>query len=241
MIVDKFDQIENKWLEDIPVIIPTFNQLTYTKYTLSRLQDFGIKNFIILDNGSTYKPFVEWINVVEYPVIIDHTNFGPHKFFLDSTIWNNLPDLFIATDPDLEYPSSIPDSLIQDLIDVSEEHELSKLALGLDMQPENKMYKDVKIWENNYWKNIFAYTKYGDPIYNANTDTTFALYNKKYFKKIGELSWESRGFFDAPRLCGKYLVKHLGWYIEKNIPKEEFEFYQQNSSSRFANTVHATK
>lgn len=239
MIYESYEEIPQKFFEDIPVLIPTFNQLTYCKNTISRLQDFKLFNFIILDNGSTYEPFLEWAKEIEYPVVIRYDNPGPRDFFINMSIWNRLPNIFIVTDPDLEYPSSIPDSVIQDMINITHLHRWPKIALGLNTDPEDLMYPMVKDWEAAYWTHIVGYTESGDPIYNAKTDTTFALYNKEYVREVGDLSWNG-SFFNSPRICGNYLINHLGWYIEKNISDEERDFYE-NTASWWASTSHEIK
>lgn len=239
MIYDSIDNIPEIFFENVPVVIPTFNQLTYCKNTIFRLKDFGLVNFIILDNGSTYDPFLEWINDIEYPVLVDNQNPGPREFFVNMSIWNRLPEIFIATDPDLEYPSQIPASLVEDMIELSESHNWSKIALGLNTDPEDEMYPMVKDWERSYWTDIIAHTKYGDPIYNAKTDTTFALYNKKYVRRPGDLNWNG-DFFVSPRICGNYLCNHLGWYKNINISDNEHDFYKSNASA-WASTINALK
>lgn len=233
-MVNDFSKIEAKWLKNMPVIIPTFNQLTLCKNTISRLKDFGLINFILLDNGSTYQPFIDWIKEIEYPVVIDNTNPGPRNFFVNNNIWNRLPNTFIVTDPDLEYPSSIPPSLINDMLKISNRYCLPKVALGLNTEPSEKMHPMVKNWERDYWVNILGYTEKKDPIYFAKTDTTFALYNKKFVTRPGDLSWDGN-FFTSPRICGRYLCNHLGWYIDSYNDDESI--YYKNTAAAWSSTV----
>jgi len=230
MLYKSFADIPEEFLTEVPVIIPTFNQLTLCQNTISRLQDFGLKNFIILDNGSSYLPFVNWLEQTEYPVIIYYDNPGPRNFFISLNIWNRLPQHFIVTDPDLEYPLTIPTSLVSDMIELSNRKAWGKVAIGLNTEPADKMYDGVKIWEAAYWRTIIEHMPSGDPIYAAKTDTTFALYNKKFISRPGDLNWEGE-FFISPRICGNYMCQHLGWYIDKGLPQEEVDFYEKNASS----------
>jgi uncharacterized protein YhaN len=64
-------------------------------------------------------------------------------------------------------------------------------------------------------------------VYEANIDTTFALYNKKYFNPQDR--------YRALRVAGSFVSKHLGFYKQNSIPKEEIDFYKgQNRFSYFS-------
>ena len=88
-----------------------------------------------------------------------------------------------------------------------------------------QFFKDYEliIWEADYWKNIILYTDGNDPIYEAKTDTTFSIYNKKFVRRVGYMGWDGE-FFIAPRVCGRYTCKHWGWYYKKPIPENEDKF-----------------
>jgi glycosyltransferase involved in cell wall biosynthesis len=230
VIYKDFSEIPDKFFINVPVLIPTFNQLSLCKNTIERLSDFGLHNFVVLDNGSSYPPFLEWMEKTDVPVVIYSNNPGPRMFFTNANVWNRMPQHFIVTDPDLEYPQSIPLSLIADMIEITEKNQWSKVALGLNTEPADKMHDGVKHWEAAYWNAIIEYMPSGDPIYNAKTDTTFALYNKKYVSRPGDLSWGG-DFFTSPRMCGNYMCQHLGWYIDKKIPQEEVDFYEQHATA----------
>jgi len=216
-------EIPEKYFSNIPVIIPTYNQLWYCKNTIKQLKRFGLNNFIILDNGSTYSPFLKWVNNCEHPCVINYNNPGPREFFFNMNIWDRLPDIFIVTDPDLDYPKEIPDTMVNDLINIATENGWPKIALGLTTDPVEDMYEPVKNWEADYWKNIILYTDGNDPIYEAKTDTTFSIYNKKFVRRVGYMGWDGE-FFIAPRVCGRYTCKHWGWYYKKPIPENEDKF-----------------
>jgi glycosyltransferase involved in cell wall biosynthesis len=239
MIYPYFKQIPMHFFLGIPVIIPSFNQLYYVKNTIKQLKRFGLFNFIILDNGSTYPPLVKWFEETKIPVVIDLSNPGPRTFFTDSEIWERLPNYFIVTDPDLEYNEKTPDSLVDDLIEISETFCFPKIALALDKSDTEAMIPIVEDCEGGYWKTVIARTKYGDPIYDAKTDTTFALYNKKFVTRPGLLAWDA-DFFTAPRIAGRFTCKHWGWYYKKPVPKNEHEYYK-NTATHWSSTEHELK
>lgn len=239
MLYRNMSEIPEKHFGNIPVIIPTFNQLWYCKNTIDQLQRFGLYNFIILDNGSTYMPFVKWMNDCEYSCVINYNNPGPRDFFVNMEIWNKLPDIFIVTDPDLEYPDEIPSTMVNDLVNIATEKSWPKISLGMTTDPVEDMYEPVKNWEADYWKNIIAYTDGNDPIYEAKTDTTFSIYNKKFVRRVGYIGWDGE-FFIAPRVCGRYTCKHWGWYYNNPVPEKEREF-SKNQVGIWSSTQHELK
>lgn len=239
MIYNKIEEIPAHFFSDVPVVIPSFNQLYYIQNTIKQLERFDLKKFIILDNGSTYPPLLKWFEKIDIPVVIDLSNPGPRNFFINQNIWNILPNYFIVTDPDLQYNHKTPNTLLKDLIEISELMKWPKIGLALDTSEENKMVPMVREWEKDYWQLKIATTKYGDPIYLAKTDTTFSLYNKKFVSRPGVLAWDA-DFFTCPRIAGNFTCKHWGWYYEKPVPKKEEEFYK-NTATHWSSTEHELK
>jgi hypothetical protein len=227
MFYNKFSDIPKSLIKaKPPLIIPMFNQLFYLTNTIKQMDKFNLNNIIILDNGSTYPPLLEWYKTTTLPIVCYPENPGPRDFFLRSEIWNNLPTYFFVSDPDLEFPDKVPNTLVKDLIDLSEKKRWKKIGLALDIKEKDKICPTINIHEPSYWKIILDTTDGGDPIYEALTDTTFAFYNKKYFDDE---------FFIAPRLAGRYTCKHHGWYYNRPEPKEETEYYRQ--TQKFCSTI----
>jgi glycosyltransferase involved in cell wall biosynthesis len=239
LIYNNVQEIPRHFFAGIPVIIPSYNQLYYIKNTIRQLKRFGLETYIILDNGSTYSPLLKWFNGCPYPVLINSSNPGPRDFFTNKQIWERLPKIFIVTDPDLEYGLDTRLTLVEDLINISNEHAWGKVALGLIVEDGDHIVPMAKDWEADYWKRIIATTRFGDPIYDAKTDTTFALYNKDYIKTPYDLNWNG-DFFTAPRVCGSYLCKHWGWYYKRPVPKDEYRFYK-NTITHWSSTEHELK
>ena len=80
---------------------------------------------------------------------------------------------------------------------------------------DGKPYK-IWDWEAQFW----AHPLEGgpDPIYKASLDTTFAVYNKKYF--------DPASFLEGVRIAGRYTCRHLPWYRDRHMPPEEEAFYR---------------
>jgi hypothetical protein len=47
-------------------------------------------------------------------------------------------------------------------------------------------------------------------------------------------------FFMAPRVCGRYICDHLGWYTEAPGPIEEHLYYRENAT-KWASTIREAK
>lgn len=220
-----------------PILIPCFNALTYTKQMVQRLQSLGMTNIILMDNGSTYGPFVDYLSVIEggVRVVGDGANHGPHHVCKDLSLLATLPDVFCITDPDIELGSNIPKDFVQQLYNVTEGLRVGKAGLALEIADRDAMIAtDFKIgartckiweWEAQFWERRVSDTLDGDPIYRADVDTTFAVYNKKYFR--------AENFFDAVRVAGRYTCRHLPWYRATIVPREEAEWYRERTKHSF--------
>lgn len=221
----------------IPVLIPCFNNLTYVQLMVSQLRRFGVNNIVILDNGSSYPPMIEYLSRIshEVAVVSDKENYGPHHFFNDDATFDALPELFCVTDPDLLFNDGLPRDFIAKLIKISKDHRAGKVGMALDISEPHLMLKrkfdilnrkyGICEWEKQFWLKPISKTEHGDIIYDANIDTTFALYNKKYFDRTD--------FSRALRVAGNYTCKHLPWYINNLLPQDESEWYRKRAKHSF--------
>lgn len=208
-------------------IIPTFIQKTYLKNTINQLSKFKINNFLIIDSYSNDEDMYNYLKSIEsdkVKVIYLKENLGPRYFYTNKELYNSLPQNFIVTDPDLKYNESLPKTFVLDLLKLTEEYKVGKAGLALDISQSQKITEECRLWEKKYWSNKIGYTKYNDPIYKADIDTTFAVYNKEFIKN----TTFPGDFFKSIRVAGKFTAKHLGWYIQKNIPEEELKRYKEN-------------
>ncbi|MBS7531274.1 hypothetical protein IC619_012305 [Hazenella sp. IB182353] len=218
--------------KNIPVILIIFNNLTYLKNMLGQLRDLKVKSedIWIWDNHSTYPPLLKFYKEIstEYNLVKNNKNYGP-RFFVNPHVFNFLPNYFAVSDPDLSFNKKMPRNFLQYLKKITNELSLFKAGLALDISPNPHFNKNLRIKSGSmtirqrqkpYWSKPLA--KYNNPkIYNAPIDTTFAVYNKKHFKK---------GFFNAVRVADHFTCKHLPWYKNTHIPKEEKELFNTSWS-----------
>ena len=220
----------------IPILIPVFNSVTYLKSMVSQLRRFGFEEIIAIDNASTFPPLLDYLSQSnpDLSVIRLEENKGPHNLFLDPKNLAALPDHFCITDPDLELNPALPEDFIYELISLTEKHRVGKAGLALNISDWSKMRHekfrigaaDYQIWEweAQFWKNPVGFTSTGDEVYNAAVDTTFAVYNKRFFDPADHLK--------GVRVGGKYASRHLPWYKDRIVPTEEEAFYR--ASQKFS-------
>jgi len=214
----------------IPVIIPVFNNPSYTENMVRQLVDRGLDNICLVDNGSTSSAMLAFLERAESYATVIRTgqNHGPRHTLLNTTHYNLLPELFCVTDPDLELNPEMPEDFISELARVTEHFKIGKAGLALRIDDADKMHGEkffiqgreyhVPEWEQQWWKDEVGRMADGSRIYRAVTDTTFAVYNKKYFTP--------HLFFESVRVAGTYTCRHLPWYRDNGLNATEEHFYR---------------
>jgi FkbM family methyltransferase len=201
---------------NIPIVIICHNNYKYVENTIKQIFNINklyYNNIIILDNLSTETNTVSFLKNTTCKVIFNHQNAGPwvHANY-NEHIYDQLPDTFILTDPDLEFNKKLPSNFIDHLVDISNKYRAPKVGFALDISDYDKMYNGVYYdgltiyeWEQQYWKDKIDNSDYS--LFYAATDTTFHLYNKKFVDFVsGEI-----------RIAGDFTAKHLPWYINNPI------------------------
>jgi hypothetical protein len=165
---------------------------------------------IFVDNNSDYPPLLEYYKTCPFTVLRMDAN------YVQTVVWhkNLLSKLgitgnYIVTDPDLDL-SGVPD----DFVEVMEEGlrrypQYDKCGLSLEI---NDIPNQVTIdWEMMFWRHPLD-----DMYFNADTDTTFALYKHPYPS------------LNAIRTNRPYICKHVPWYYDlyEKLPEDELYYYR---------------
>lgn len=221
---------------DLPVLIPCFNNPTYLREMVDQLVSIGLRNLVIVDNASEFPPLLELLEELEatHSVIRNAENTGPRQLLRDAPFYESLPQHFCITDPDLAFHPELPSDFIQRLIDLTEAHQIGKAGFALDISEPEKMIQTayqigeercrIWEWEAQFWQTpIEAAAE--DPAYRALIDTTFAVYNKAFFRAERPL--------EAIRVAGRFTARHLPWYREHQLPPDEAAFYRATSRHSF--------
>jgi FkbM family methyltransferase len=214
----------------IPMIIPVFNNPSYTENMVQQLVDRGFDNICLIDNGSTSEAMLATLERAEkYATVIrSGHNHGPRHTILNTEHYNLLPEFFCVTDPDLEFQPQMPEDFVSELARITEHFKIGKAGLALRIDDAEKMHGNkffiqgreylVPEWEQQWWRNEVGRMPDGSRIYRAVTDTTFAVYNKKYFTP--------NSFFDSVRVAGTYTCRHLPWYRDSGLSVAEDRYYR---------------
>lgn len=213
----------------VPLIIPAFNNPFYIKNFYFQIALLDCFEVYIFDNGSSYEPLLEFYDEIkgEVEIVKFDVNLGPRIFFLSDHIYQRLPQYFCVSDPDLQLNPELPSSFLCDLIDLTDRCEVGKAGFALDISERElmtpKKFRHASGWkhvwesEAEHWQHQVSGDPIGEPLYLADLDTTFALYNKRFFNRSSP--------FDAIRVGGRYTAKHLPWYLTCDVPAVEREVY----------------
>lgn len=209
------DSEKYSYKNTIPIVVLCHNNEFYIDNTIKQLKKYH-NNFIIIDNGSDDVDTINYLNDIQqtYKVIKLDANYQP--FVVVTKVYDQMPDYFCFTDPDLEFNENLPKNFIENLIEISHKHNVSKVGFALKISDYESMYQDkvnlydktIYEWESQFWQSKIEDSSY--ELYDANIDTTFALYNKH----IENLNYNNFYSSKKIRVAGNFECKHLPWYPE---------------------------
>ena len=202
---------------------------------LEQLGRLGFQKIIVVDNCSTYGPMLNYLEQIAASgtirVQLLPTNRGGRVLSTDPEMYKELPELFCITDPDIQFNPNLPPDFLSILVGLTEQYGIGKAGFALDithrellcdgdMIVAGKRYK-VWEWEEQFWRQPLGLLGTGDPVYLAQIDTTFALYNKRFFNPAHHLR--------AVRVAGRFTARHLPWFQDWTIPAEEEAYYRNTA------------
>jgi len=214
--------------QNLTAVIIGYNQHTYIKNMVSQLEKYT-KDIVIIDNCSNYQPLLDYYqNEFKYSLFRQKKNFG-HTIYLENWVRNFTGDIFILTDPDLQFNPQLPNNFIQELIDISNHYRAERVGFALlinspDMRTDIRHgIHTVYEWEKKFWEHrLYDYQRNRSLIlYDAEVDTTSCLYNRNYIgvKHI--------------RVAGNFTCKHIPWHLsfKENFTPDEYESYVKDNIS----------
>lgn len=220
--------------DDVPIVIPTFNTVSYLKFMIDQLEGRAWTNIIVADNNSTYPPMTEYLNSLadRHNVVLMGENLGPRVFTENKDICSRMPKYFIVTDPDLLFNEDMPITAINKMRRIVDMYNVSKVGLAIDIDTpdeRNRFFNanQVDRWERNYWSRKIEMYPEKDDLYAAPIDTTFSLYNRdKFLSEIDHVPGKMTCNTSAIRIAGRFTCRHMGWWAEQPLTKEEYDFYK---------------
>jgi len=214
----------------VPVVIICHNNHRYVANTLSQLRALEVTDVRIMNNDSTDKQTLGYLQSLESEfkvVIYNEPNTGP---WITNTshvgVYNQLPEQFAMTDPDLQFHPKLTPSFLQHMLTLSEELQAYKIGFALDISEPDKMFpgayfhgQTIAQWEDKFWKTRIPHDRF--ELYDNQIDTTFCLVNKKYLHGR------------SVRMAGDFLAKHLPWYPLQSVLslREQFDLAAQQTTA----------
>ena len=221
----------------MPVLIPAFNNPTYVAAMVAQLLRFPGLRPVVLDNGSEYPPALdlyrrwaaEGLAPARVLVVLLGRNLGPRAAWQDAAFLRSLPRHFCLTDPDLALNPALPVDFCATLMRVTEACRVGKAGFALSLEDRHLMQDQPfrhadgwkRIWESEaaHWRHPVTLPGIAAPLFRADIDTTFALYDQAYF--------DPGRPFPGIRVAGDFTARHLPWYRDTGIPAEEEAFYRR--------------
>jgi hypothetical protein len=212
-----------------PIILTNLNRLSTCKKMVEDLFKLNPNAVIhIIDNASTYPPLLEWYDQIKKDVNIikNPTNLGPWSFFYSNHYQNINSDWYIYSDADLELNPEMPYNWQEIMKEYILKYDRkSSLALRIDDIPDHYPFKDkIKDHQSVCW-----YPTDEADVYKAITDMTFTMDRK------------DKGYrYESMRLAGKFLTKHVPWYIDFDNIEDEEKYYLENMNRNFNDALYSS-
>lgn len=201
----------------IKAFVIMFNRFTWPKAMCEFLADNGCE-VILIDNGSTYQPLLDWYAACPYKVHrLPAATEQAHKTPWTSGIIGSVKDdRYIVTDHDLDL-SGLPNDFLDVLNEGLETNDVIKcgLSLRIDDLPKNALTDKVVKYESGFWRH-----RTPNGFYLAAVDTTLALYDARKTAVATD-----KEFFNAVRTPEPYTARHLPWYNTPETLTDEERFY----------------
>jgi hypothetical protein len=224
----------------VPVFIISFNRLECLRRLVRWLETAELAEPIIIDNGSTYGPLLDWFESMRATISIHRLddNYGPYRVWEERLFENRTSPsqpFYVVTDPDVLPTEDCPRDAIPILIDTWRGVRCPKVGLSLRLEgiPDTlPTSQAVRGWERTLQGEVVrsgvAAERALPPYFSSLLDTTFQVNHRECVP----VSWGSPGI----RLAPPYQADHLGWQIDPLRLSEEDKFYWETASRR-ASTI----
>jgi len=207
----------------IPIIINNRNRVTSLKQLITSLEQRGYKNIYIIDNASSYPPLLKFYEEICYPIFFLSKNVG-HLALWETGLYKRfVHSYYVYTDSDIVIAESCPSNFL-DIFrkTMDEDKSIAKIGLSLkidDLPNAFKNKQEVIKFESQYFQNRISTL-----FYEANVDTTFALYRPG-------LKHAANKFLKMFRSAYPMEARHMPWYIDSENIQEEEQYYIENATT----------
>ncbi|MFT3980982.1 MAG: hypothetical protein QM687_10965 [Ferruginibacter sp.] len=207
----------NNEVKRYPIIINNFNRLEWLQQQVDWLLSCGQTNIHIIDNHSSYGPLLQYYKKVPATVYLLNRNKG-HEALWRTHIFHRLGKYYhVYTDPDVLPAEDTPNDFMfyfKDLLNRYPAYDKAGFGLVTDDLPAHYQRREEVIeWEKQFYVNEVE-----PQVYQADIDTTFALYRPG----VAFQCWKK-----TLRTGKPYMLRHMPWYENSSGLSEESLFYRQ--------------
>jgi hypothetical protein len=202
-----------------PILITCRDRLSPLVDLVTWLEHSGQDRIYLLDNASTYPPLLEFYERTAHPVIRLGENVG-QRCAWEAGVVDKLcaGEYYAVTDPDVVPVENCPPDALDVFHDALQRFpDRSKAGFGLkidDLPDHYRFAGEVRTWEAQFWERELA-----PGLYDAQIDTTFALYRPGVPFEI----------HSGIRTGEPYLARHIAWYADSNAPTDEERYYRERA------------
>ncbi len=186
----------------VPVVIHNRDRLGHLRRQVGWLEACGFENILILDNGSTSRPLLEWYEKTRHEVIHLGEDLGRYALWKHPVFERVRRGYYIYTDSDVVACDACPPDFLDFFFETLARFAWSEkvgFALRIDDLPTHiAQVAVVRERESVHWTR-----PYSQHLYDASIDTSFALYRP--FAMGGH-------WCRALRTAGPYQARCLTWY-----------------------------
>lgn len=202
-----------------PILITCRDRLSPLVELLTWLERSGQDRIYLLDNASTYPPLLEFYERTSHRVIRLGANVGQRAAWEAGVVEQYCAgEYYVVTDPDVVPVQDCP----PDALDVFHRTlqrfpTRCKAGFGLkidDLPDHYRFAEEVRTWEAQFWERELA-----PGLYDAQIDTTFALYRPDMPFQID----------NSIRTGKPYIARHTAWYANSSALSEEERYYRQHA------------
>ena len=208
--------------QPVTVVLNNRDLLTWPRAMVGAIEKFeGLADIVILDNGSTYEPLLDWYATLPHTVV-RLPNLGHTAPWSEEGRAHIKTRFYVVSDPDLGLEDTPRDCLLHLQDCLARYQRAGKIGLALridDVPPESRYYAHVNRLEKSYWQMPL----FEGGVRPAPVDTTFALYDRKLMHRY---------MIGGGRTDHPYTARHLPWSVIK--PDPEFRYYLEHADPAFS-------
>lgn len=215
----------------VPVFILVRDRLSALQKTIASIyktphsgQQYVDTRIILIDNGSTYPPMLEYLENSKNLVLKNGKVCYDIQEFI--TEYTKSSDWYVVTDPDIELCLSVTLAMLIRVMRCNPGIPCAGPHLKLDDLPKNR-YTDEQIYlQNLQFGDKEKKVLHGINVIEAPIHTTFSVHRAD----------RPFAFFrpGTVRALDPYDARHLGWYLDvENIPADEM-WYLEHANPKFS-------